>query len=151
MPLSLGGFIGETPAPLPMIPPLGRACNQARGLIISSLAFATGASLFILFEHDSQVVLLKTSRSLAMDVRFFQKVWLILQYVFHDYIWYFKTKCDDLMVIGKLSSNQYQLIHLHHDLGAPLISAAVMIQTWPLQGDVQFEGGDKARMTPYLS
>ena len=78
MSLGLGGFIEETSAPLPMIPPLERACNQARGLIISSLAFAIGASLLILFEHDSQVVLLKTSRYLDIDARFFQKVWLIL-------------------------------------------------------------------------
>ena len=76
-----------------------------------------------------------------MDVRFFQKVWLILQYVFHDYIWYFKTKCDDLILVGKLPSNQDQLIHLHRDLDSPLLSAAIIIQTWPLQGDVQFEGG----------
>ena len=55
------------------------------------------------------------------------------------------------MVVGKLPSNQDRLIHLHRDLGLPLISAIVMIQTWPLQGDVQFEGGNKARITPDLS
>ena len=86
MTLSLGGFIGENLAPLPMIPPFRRAYNQTRGLIISSLAFATGVSFCILFEQDSQVVLLKTSHYLAIDVRFFQNVWLLLQYIFHVYI-----------------------------------------------------------------
>ena len=58
MPLGFGGFIGETPVPLPMIHPLGRAYNQVRGLIFLPLAFVTGASSIILFEHGSQVVVL---------------------------------------------------------------------------------------------
>ena len=74
MPLSLGSFIGEVPASLQIITPLGRACNQIRSLIILSLAFATSASLFILFEYNSQVVLLKTPYYLVMDVKIFQKV-----------------------------------------------------------------------------
>ena len=144
-------FNNETPASLPTISPLEHTWNQAKGLIILSLAFAIGAFLFISFKHDSKVILLKTPRYLAMDVRFFQKVWLILQYVFHIYIWYFKTKYDNLMVLSKLPSNQDWLIYLHCDLGSLFIFAAIMIQIWPLQGDIQFEGDGKARMTPYSS
>ena len=59
-PLDLGGFIKETPVPLLMIPSLGRVCYLARGLIISPLTFVTGASIVVLFEHNSQVILWKT-------------------------------------------------------------------------------------------
>ena len=73
MPLGLGGFVGETSVPLPMIPPLRCTYNQARDSIISYLAFVIGTSIFILFKHDSSR-LIETPYYLAMDVNFFQKV-----------------------------------------------------------------------------
>ena len=59
----------------------------------------------------------------------------------------FETIYDDLVFVSEMPPNQDQFFHLHHDLGSSFISTTVIIQTWPLHGDIQFERDDKVRIT----
>ena len=60
---------------------------------------------------------------------------------------------NGLIVVGEMPSNLDRLIHIHYNTiiwAHHFISVAVMIQTWYLHSDIQFEGGDKVWITPIL-
>ena len=70
-----------------------------------------------------------------------------IQNVYRAFLWLTPNQTPEYLVSFLMEKLQRpsalvtlsEKLQLHFDLGAPLVSAAIMIQTWPLQGDIQFE------------